>query len=647
MVDYYGKFEELSLSAIRPAGWLRRYLELQAEGLTGHLEEAGYPFHAVSWADDTAAAAHTTENPGWWAYEQTAYWLDGLERTGELLGNTRLLEKPTAAFDYVLSHADEEGYLGPSFLKTSDGYNRWPHVVFFRAMMARWSVDRDERWLDAIVRHYTSDTCRFDRFRDVLNVEIMLWGYRQTGDVRLLELAKSCYRRYNEQCTDDNCCAAHRNRRKPFAHGVSYNEFAKLGAILYAYTGEDAYLQPSVNAYRKLDRYHMLVDGLHSSVEHLLGNDYMLSHETCNVTDYTWAMGYLLMATGDGAYADRIERCIFNAGIGSVDEAFKALQYFSCPNQLIADRHSNHNDFYKGEAWMSYRPNPGTECCPGNVNRFFPNYCARMWMRGKKGIAAVLYGASEVTCTVGEAPVTIREETAYPFEDTIRFTLSVAQPQCFCLSLRIPAWCATPRIAVNGAVWEEKVVNGFVHIERVFCDGDTVVLALPSEVRVCDYHGQGCFVEKGPLVYALGMRGDRQIDREEPKSSEAFPAYNIYPDKPWNYALALNVGEGAAARFIKRVAATDEPWDIDRVPCAIEVPARRVNDWELRRRRHLRHGNGKHTQSETTGTFVFTPRHPSKAFIQKHGVGDIEPIALVPMAVAKLRLTVFPIIPEE
>ena len=80
----------------------------------------------------------------------------------------------------------------------------------------------------------------------------------------------------------------------------------------------------------------MLIDGVNSSTEALAGNDPLASHETCDITDYTWTMGYYLMATGDGQWADRIEKAIFNAGFGAITKDFRTMQYFSCPNQFIA-----------------------------------------------------------------------------------------------------------------------------------------------------------------------------------------------------------------------------------------------------------------------------------------------------------------------
>lgn len=669
MVKNYAKMEEISLSAIKPRGWLEKFLQLQADGLTGNLEVAGYPFDRVGWDRFEVDTTKQNNNPGWWAYEQTAYWVDGMERTAELLGNRKLRKKAAASFDFVLNNKDEDGYLGPKFMKKSDGWNRWPHVVFFRAIMAKYLATGDEKYVKALADHYLGHEQDFSNARDVMNVEGMIFAYLHTGDKRLLEMAERNYKAYNEkvdaenksflersaadpevlkrECFDHNCVSAHLSNQKAYAHGVTYNEFAKLGAILYKATGKKEYLRPTLKAYAKIDRYQMLVDGLHTSNEFLLDNDYMQTHETCDIVDYTWAIGEVLMATGDGKWADKIERCIFNAGIGSVDEDFKALQYFSCPNQLVLDRTSNHSDFFRADKWMSYRPNPGTECCAGNVNRFFPVYCSRMWMKKRRDIFAVLYGASEVSYGKRDAKVTIREETAYPFEDRIRFFFDLTGTRRLRFHVRIPGWSKSAYITVNGEEYPVTVRNGFALIDREFKNGDVVTLDLDADVKVLDYHGQGNYVERGPLVYAYGMKGDRQIDEKEARSTKEFPAYNIYPDKDWNYAICTDEASLREIVFERRGdPRCPKPWTIESAPLAIRVPARKVNGWKLTHRRKVNAVDHlyvtKWNLKEKKGSFTFTPRFPSAAAIEKNGVGEKETITLLPLAAVKLRLTIFP-----
>ncbi len=647
MVKYYGKFEELSIKQIKPQGWLKSFLEDQKNGLTGHLEVAGYPFDRVGWDRFDVDTTKSNENPGWWAYEQTGYWLDGMERLAELIDDRKLKNQAAKSFDYVLENADPDGYLGPKLLKDSDGWNRWPHVVFFRALMAKYSATGNKSLLDAVCRHYLEGNWGHGTGRDVINVEIMLWAYLKSGDERLLALAEKAFADYNAQCRDDNCAAAQMSNKKAYAHGVTYNEYGKLGAILYSCTGKKEYLTPVIKAYKKIDRYQMLPDGLHCSDEFLLDNDYMQAHETCDVTDYTWALGYLLMATGKGEYADKIERCIFNAGIGCVEEHFKALQYFSCVNQVILDRTSNHCDFLQGDKWLSYRPNPGTECCAGNVNRFMPNYCARMWMKKGRSLVAALYGPSKVRTGSANGKVVITEDTNYPFEDQIRFFFEAKEQKSIKLYLRIPAWCQNPSLRFNKEAVALNVKNGFALIDLSVKTGDLLTLDLPGTLTVKDWGKDGQFVEKGPLVYTYGMKGDRQIDEQEERSSADFPAYNTYPDKPFNYAIVPEEG----LQF-EKAPMTENPWSIEQTPLTITCKARKVHSWKITHKNFIEPVYNLYTRpwvrERKEGKFTFTPRYPaSKKALLSQGLGELETITLVPYGSAKVRITVFPKLPKD
>ena len=224
-----------------------------------------------------------------------------------------------------------------------------------------------------------------------------------------------------------------------------------------------------------------------SSSEHLRGKDPLDSHETCNIADYTWGAGYLLMATGEAGYPEKIERACFNAAPGAVKSDFTALQYFSCPNQVVANVHSNRNLFFRGRQWMSYRPNPGTECCPGEVNRIMPNYVARMWLRDAEGgLVAACYGPSTLRCAAGAAgtEVTIVEDTCYTLSEEITFTIQADAPVSFPLSLRIPSWSLHPRVLLNGAKIPETVTPGtFLRLVRTFQPGDRLTLGLPMTIQ--------------------------------------------------------------------------------------------------------------------------------------------------------------------
>ena len=639
-MQLHARFIQLPITAIRPEGWLRRYLENQRDGLTGHMEAAGYPFDTGAWMDPEIKS-HSSP-AGWWPYEQTAYWIDGLVRCGYLLGDETLIARGRAQIDYVLEHSDEDGYLGPAFMKEPEGRNRWPHAIFFRALAAHYDATGDERIVPALSRHYLSGTSPHSDGREVCNVEMALWAYEHSSDQRLLEHALHAYAEYNQRFAGEDCTLDQLLSDRPASiHGVTFNQVAKLGSILYRYTGETRYLEASVNGYQKLDRDQMLVDGIPSSTEALRGKDPLDSHETCDIADYTWSVGHLLLTTGLADYADKIERACFNAAPGAVRKDFKALQYFSCPNQVIADATSNHNLFMRGRALMAYRPNPGVECCPGQVNRIMPNYAARMWLRrctglemakpheltfslrepgrksnrlapyivphglalslggpvsepeimpdGDDGLVAALYGPSQVTARVGagEVPVTIREKTAYPFSDRIVFEVEPSEPVAFTLWLRVPGWCRAAHLRVNGESFTDALPSGsFIPLRRTFAPGDRVELLLPMEIRLRRWPQEGISVERGPLVFALDVKEDWQVDPSDPRQTDDFPAWNLYPASRWNYALVVEdaretasisegglLPEGAHLAEVEVVEkdASDDPWSLEAAPVELRV----------------------------------------------------------------------------
>lgn len=610
---------------ICPRGILSELLETQMNGLTGHIENAGFPFDRIWWGNN--AEQEENENPQWWVYEQTAYWLDGFTRCAILLEDECALRRTEKIIYSVINAPDPDGYLGPQALKKTDGWNRWPHTVFFRACMALYEQNNDVKLLRALTEHYLGGSARHDKLRDITNIEIMLWLYAHTGKKELLQMAEEDYISYNQSCADDNCDKVGLSSKKPYCHGVTYNEYSKLGAILYRYTGKEKYLQASESAYDKLERLFMLPGGCHCSNEFLLSDNCMESYETCDISDYTWSLMYLFDATKKGKYADLTERCIFNAGMGSVLEDFRGLQYFSCANQVIADYQSNHNYFHRGNKWMSYRPNPGTECCPGNVNRFLPNYVLNMWKKDGNTVYAVLYGAS----TFETDDIYIQEDTDYPFRESIAFDIQTKKP--FDFMFRIPGWADKFTVVKDGADTEVQPQNGFARLQ--ISKGCHIKIMFESSVQEHETN-DGIYFSKGPLVYCYGLTGKRERDRNEKRSSETFPAYNIYANDKWNYA----VKSGNKTMF---VPGTQTGFDLNKDLPSIRVQAFEAPEWSLEQCNKIKVCDDlyKKTTHTESGRFLFTPSPQSVGHISDCA----QTLTLRPYGAGKLRVTVFPVKP--
>lgn len=671
-VEIYGSFKELPLKEIKPKGWIRNFLELQRDGLTGHLDHGGYPFNTVMWADERIDTILTSSL--WWPYEQTGSWIDALIRVGYYLNDSSLLKKGWQQINYLLEHPDSSGYLGPSFMKAGKQNDWLAHVYIFHALMAEFSVTGNKTIPEALTKHYLQNKDYvFDSPLEAVNIEIILWLYNHTGNKELLSYAKEIYQQFNDSCKNIGYTAKGLMSGKPVnAHGRTYNEAARLGAILYYYTADSTYLMPSVEAYKKIDQYYMMVDGICVSSEHMHTPVKSLNtHETCDIAMLNWSVGYLLMATGNPEYADKIEKASFNAAPGCVTKDFKALQYFSGPNQVIATQNSNHNKFYRGDESMSFGPNPWTECCAANVNRMIPNYIARMWMKTKdNGIVSSIYGPSEVETNIGGNKIIIKEITNYPFSDTIRFEFELEENMEFPFLFRIPSWCNKPELIINGKkdIQTTLLHEKYIRVERTFKTGDHIILVLPQELRVSRWENNGIAIERGPLVYSLPVKGNwqpiktyrkkwsgnKRVNTTRTISSEEFPAYNVYPTTKWNYGLKINEKTLEKVKVLKQPVANN-PWVLESVPVILKVPAKEILDWNITRTNEIIREthlpileNGKivnwtyDANHEIKGDFLLTPELPllkkPKNNVSKH----VDTLSLVPYGCTNLRITIFP-----
>lgn len=666
----YGVFHEGMIANITPEGWLKEILLRQKEGLTGHPEAMAYPYDSCLWAGELS---RDSENRGsdWWRYEQTAYYLDGLTRLGFLLEDQDFLNTWQENIDYVLEHpqpyrpqgdfqaevdrliedyskwvdfsaqvsedpkaravvanlmaqienraaaASEERSAGR--LGSDTEFGAWPFAVFFRAVQAYYEATGDPRIPEALEKHFLSYSSRalsLDRF--VVNVEGLLWTYSLTGNKELLQRAVEAWGAGMSALTQESCL----DDSEFHMHGVTMTELLKVPMLLYMHTGEQQYLQAALKAMRKMETPNMLIDGVNSSTEALAGNDPLASHETCDISDYTWTVGYYLMGTGEAKWADRIEKAIFNAGLGAVTKDFRTMQYFSCPNQFIATGSSNHNDFKKGLTWMAYRPVHETECCIGNVHRYFPNYVARMWLKDAEGQpVAALYGPSSVVYDLGDGvSVQINEKTGYPFEEKIdfEFTFYVDGRKSddtheMDFTYRIPEWC------------DVSEGSGFHTVSKEWKSGDVFTVNLPMEIEFIENSVAGMCIQRGPVVYSYSIPSKWEEDTQvydylagKVSGNPDFKCWNIYPDGKWNWALVEDKLDEVKVEY---TGSEGFPFDVETVPVKITVPVVGVKDWVLDEDR-------------------YTPALPETVVPESD---EVSYITLVPYGSTTLRLTTFPV----
>ena len=621
-------FQEGLIADIKPKGWLLEFLQRQKTGLTGHPEALSYPYNTCLWAGEIPRNGDYGQD--WWRYEQTAYYTDGLLRLGYLLDDEELITKGEDGIKYTLAHPQSNGRIGSSVISSL-----WPQAVFWRAMKAYADVHNNPTALKtALRRNYTSmtNTDLTNGRRHIVNLEGMLWLYGETGTRGLLTKAETAYKTggFEFDATDAG------SDDFIHLHGVTYCEMLKIPLLLYAYTGNEEYLRIALNAERKLERDHMLPDGVPSSAEYTQGRDIDVAHETCDITDYTWSLGYFLTVTGQAEWADRIERAIFNAAPGAVTANFDAVQYFSSVNQVICTGNSDNNKFKRGSTWMAYRPTHETECCAGNMHRMMPNFASRLWMRGKdEAIVATMYAPSEIDFKVGSTQCHITEDTYYPFSGDITFRFSIPEQTHFPFVFRIPGWCKEGTLSISPLKGEGQEVSplrgdlegsSFVTLDRDWNDGDVVTLSLTMTPRVVEAaNGQGKYVECGPLLMAYPVPATITEDTNVYSNmngkvpGDGFKCWSMKPSGAFNFAINTDA-ETLTLNINREKLQNTYPFDLDGTPLSVSLPVRPIT-WTLEKDR-------------------YNPVQPASEYVVT--TGSQRTISLVPYGAAKLRVTVFP-----
>lgn len=202
----------------------------------------------------------------------------------------------------------------------------------------------------------------------------------------------------------------------------------------------------------------------------------------------------MLNATGESRYADLLERVLYNALLVGV--SLDGIKYFY-NNPL-----QSHGDCHR-EEWYE------CACCPPNIARILASLGGYVYGISESGLAVHLYMQSRVTFQAAEATVHLQQNTRYPWEGKVQFTLEMAAPSRFEIELRIPDWCDSFRISVNDEEFPITRWNGYAVIEREWCNGERIVLDLDMPIRrmiahPAVWHNAGkVALQRGPLVYCV------------------------------------------------------------------------------------------------------------------------------------------------
>ena len=620
---------KLPFGAIEPRGWLGHQLELEKNGMAGHLHEVSQwlDYGHNGWVDPSIAG-------GW---EELPYWLKGYGNLAYLSGDKAMIAEAKKWIDAMLATQEDNGWFGPKSLKTSidDKYpDLWPHMLVLNVMQSWYEYSHDERVLPFMTKYFKWELdCPQDQFmkgywpvmRVSDNVESIHWLYNRTKEPWLLDVATKVYK---------GGANWENSEKLPNWHGVNVAESFRAPTVYGEQSKNPGQLKGAEANYEKIRAmYGNYPGGGWGADENSRPgkDDPRQGFETCSIVELMHSFEMLSKISADPRWAERNEEVAFNLLPAAMTADQRGLRYLTAANMANADHLNKAPGIQNGGTMLSYSPFAVYRCCQHNHAMGWPYYAQHTWLAtADGGLCASLYVPSKVTAKVGKDTasahdVTIETTTGYPWADTIEFKVTGAAGGSFPLYLRMPTWTKNPTISINGKETPIKDVKqpGYVRITRTWTDGDTVQLKLPMDIEVKRWHANSAGVSYGPLDFSLAIGESYKPYNKD----EKWPEYDLTAETPWNYGLVLSGTSGidAAKSFeIKKKDGpiAENPFTHENSPISIIAKAKRIDGWGLDK-------NG------LTQTLAPSPIKSANA---------TEDVTLIPAGAARLRITAFPVI---
>lgn len=624
-------FLKLPVGSIQPEGWLKKYLELQKDGLTGHLNEIS------AWlAKDNNAWLTTGGDHGW---EEVPYWLKGYGNLAYILNDPQMIDETKVWIEGAFASQQPDGYFGP--VNERNGKRElWAQMIMLWCLQSYYEHSSDPRVISLMTNYFKWQlTVPDEQFledywensRGGDNLLSVYWLYNRTGDDFLLELAKKIHR---------NTADWTRPSWLPNWHNVNIAQCFREPATYYMLTGDSAMLNATYNVQHLIRRtFGQVPGGMFGADENARMGfiDPRQGVETCGMVEQMASDELLLCMTGDPSWAENCEDVAFNTYPAAVMPDFKALRYITSPNQTISDAKNHHPGIDNRGPFLAMNPF-SSRCCQHNHAQGWPYYAEHLILATPdNGVAAALYAACNATVKVGNAgnEIILHEETNYPFEESIRFTVNTPKATIFPFYLRIPSWTEGAMIFINGKeVASNPEAGKYACIRREWKDNDQIEIRLPMQLsmRTWQVNKNSVSVDYGPLTLSLKIDEDYvQKDSKETAIGDSqwqegadasqWPTYEIYAKSPWNYALVLDKNDP-----LKNFQVVHKAWPADNFPftvasAPIEVKAigRKIPSWTI----------------DPYGLCSELPEADAPK-------GEKEEITLIPMGAARLRVSAFP-----
>jgi hypothetical protein len=654
---------KLPVTSIKPEGWLKEYLFRQHDGLTGNLGKIS------AWLQKKDNAWLSKTGEGTWGFEEVPYWLKGYGNLAYILNDPEMISETKIWIEGALNSQRPDGSFGPQLVNgiftTPKGIKEgkpdfWSNMIMLYCLQSYYEYSGDKRVLTLMTNYFKFELTVPDEnflkgywqgLRGGDNLHSVIWLYNITGDQFLLELAEKLHR-----CTTswisrntDTHRRNHPQKDNPEWykllsdwHNVNIAQGFREPATYFQLSKNPSDKQASYDVFSIIRKHFGQVPGGMFGSDEVARPGYDDPHqgiETCGLVEQMNSDEHMLRITGDLSWADHAEDVAFNMYPAAVTPDFKSLHYLTAPNMVVCDDKNHAPGVNNKGPFLMFNPF-SCRCCQHNHTQGWPYYVENLWMATpNNGAFAALYAASEATIKVGDGtPVVFKEQTNYPFDEKVLIILSMSKAVEFPLYIRIPGWCKSASVKVNGKAVDTSIAAGKVSIvNRNWMNGDKVEVNFPMEITVTrwtDNHNAAS-VNYGPLTFSLKIK-ENYVKKESDKTAigdskwqdgvdtSKWPSWEILPASDWNYGLVLNaINPAKSFKVIKKGwPKSNFPFTASETPIVIKAKARQIPEWTL-------------DQHLLCGALMDSPVVSTQPEVE---------VELIPMGAARLRISAFPVI---
>ena len=498
--------------------------------------------------------------------------------------------------DLIVSAQADDGYLN-SYYQTCEPENRWTNlrvnhelycaghlieaaIALHEGLGKRALLDAMCRYADLIDSVFGSDDGKKKGYPGHEEIELALVKlYHATGQERYLKLSLYFVEQrgtqphyYDEELRTlgkepssehYDTLQAHlpvREQSEATGHAVRAMYLYSAMADLAAETGDATLLDACERLWENVTLKRMYVTGGVGSTRsnERFTYDYDLPNEaayaeTCAAIGLVFWADRMFQITGEGRYADAIERALYNGILAGVSLSGDRFSYVN-PLAFYPPSARDESERFVGrrQPWFD------TSCCPPNVARLLAGLGSYAYGLGADTLYVHHYVPGSARAEIAGVEVGVKQVTDYPADGAVNIAVAVDAPAEFTLAMRLPEWCESPSISVNGeaADLESILADGYVHLRRTWEGRDEIVMDLPMPVRFVSTHPSvrqnagRVAIARGPVVYCF----------EEQDNGPDLNAVAILPGADPVLESAGEVAGGLPAIMVDGVRRSTEQW---------------------------------------------------------------------------------------